>query len=171
MQHRYVFADERETFAKKRTGAKNYSNEWIGSLYWDETVGVYQPATHIEGAMQKAASNFIIRGRGKKTYRDLFKSSVFVYPENIPHGMNGSPEKLLESGKLFIHKALVRVNRSGVERLRPMLKNWTLSFEVQVLDDQIDAETVKQILEYAGRCVGIGDFRPRFGRFTVTEFK
>lgn len=171
LQHRYLFKDEKDQMAKKSAGRKDYSSEWKTAMYWDDTIGMYEPSNHLEGAMQKAASNFQIPGKGKKTYKDLFKSSVFVTPENIQFGLNGSPDKLVESGKLHIHRALVRVNRAGVERLRPMLKSWSLSFELQVLEDQIEPDAVKQILEYAGRYVGIGDYRPKYGRFTVSKLK
>jgi hypothetical protein len=43
-----------------------------------------------------------ITGKGKKTYKDLFKSAVFVTPDYIPTGLKGSPGKLLESGKLTV---------------------------------------------------------------------
>jgi hypothetical protein len=171
LQHRYRFADEIEESAKKRSGKKDYSLEWKSALYWDDLKGIVQPATHLEGAMIKAATSFIIPGRGKKTYKDLFRSAVFVSPDFIPHGLKGTPEKLVEQGKIVIDRRLVRVNNSGVERLRPMLKDWTLEFTIEIQDDQIAKDVVKQILEHAGRYIGIGDFRPKYGRFTITRFE
>ena len=171
LQHRYRFADEIEESAKRRSGKKDYSMEWRASLYWDDVVGIVQPATHLEGCLIKAATSFIIPGRGKKSYKDLFKSAVFVTPDYIPHGLKGLPEKLVEQGKLFIDKRLVRVNNSGVERLRPMLKNWSLEFIIEISDEQVSRDTVKQILEHGGRYIGIGDYRPKFGRFTVVKFE
>ncbi|MBI5788545.1 MAG: hypothetical protein HZA78_06810 [Candidatus Schekmanbacteria bacterium] len=171
LQHRYVFTDEKEEAAKKRSGKKDYSEEWKSALYWDNELGVIQPAGHLEAAMIKAAVNFQIVGKGKKTYKDLFKSAVFVSPDYIPHGLKGSKEDLVQEGRLTIDKRLVRVNNSGVERLRPMLKNWLLEFMIEIHDEQISADTVHQVLEHAGRYVGIGDFRPKFGRFSVVKFE
>jgi hypothetical protein len=171
LQHRYVFTDEKEGAAKKKSGKRDYSEEWKLALYWDNALGVMQPATHLEAAMIKAAVNFQIVGRGKKTYKDLFKSAVFVAPDYIPHGLKGSKESLVEEGKITIDKRLVRVSNSGVERLRPMLKNWSLEFTIEIHDEQISADTVHQVLEHAGRYVGIGDFRPKFGRFSVISFE
>lgn len=170
LQHRYRFADEVEEAAKKRSGKKDYSLEWKAALYWSDDQGVIQPAVHIESAMIKAATNFIISGRGKKTYKDLFKSAVFVTPDFIPHGLKGTPEKLVEQGKILIDRRLVRVNNSGVERLRPLIKDWSLAFAVEIHDEQIAKDTVKQVLEFAGRYIGIGDYRPKFGRFTIVSF-
>ena len=171
MQHRYVFKDELAQKTQKKTGAKDYRDEWKTVLHWDDVIGVFEPASHIEGALIKAAVNFQITGKGKKTYKDLFKSAVFVTPDYIPHGLKGCPEKLLESGKLTVDKRLVRVNNSGVERMRPMLRNWSLEFDIEVYDPQIPREVVKEVLDLAGKQYGIGDFRPRYGRFMVTRFE
>jgi hypothetical protein len=161
LQHRYVFKDELDEKATKKTGCKDYSDEWKKSLYYDEKIGIYQPASHIESAMIKAAVNFQIPGKGKKTYKDLFKSAVFVSPECIPHNKK-EPD--------FIDKRLVRVNGSGVERLRPAFKDWILEFNIQVYDEQLDNDVVLQVLTHAGRFIGIGDFRPRYGRFSIEKF-
>jgi len=35
----------------------------------------------------------------------------------------------------------------------------------------LDDVTLRQILEKAGNFIGVGDFRPKFGRFEVVEFE
>lgn len=162
LQHRYRFKDELEEKAVKKSGARDYSEEWRASLYVDESGGIYEPASHIEGAIVRAAVNFQIAGRSKKTYRELVKSAVFVSPDAIPLGKK-EPD--------FIHKARVIVNRSAVERLRPAFRVWELSFSIQVLDDQLGKEVLQQILQHAGQYQGIGDYRPRYGRFRVAQFE
>jgi len=42
---------------------------------------------------------------------------------------------------------------------------------LNVLDDQISVDTVQEVLALAGKTVGIGDYRPRFGRFRVSQFE
>ncbi len=57
-------------------------------------------------------------------------------------------------------------------RVRPTFKpGWKLDFEITVLDDQILHNVLNEVLSLAGRTVGVGDFRPRFGRFMVTRFE
>lgn len=163
LQNRYEMTPaEDDNKALRKVGVPNRKDDWKKALYINDEIGIYQPAAHIEGAMIKAAVNFQIVGKGKKTYRDLFKSSVFVSPEFIPHG---KPEPD------FIDRRLVRVNNSAVDRQRPGFKNWALEFEIQVMEDQINKEVVRQVLEHAGRQVGIGDFRPRYGRFAIERFE
>lgn len=173
LQHRYLFKDEAEVFSKKKSGSKDYSEEWRKALYWNPDVGLFQPATHVEGALIRAASNFQITGRGKKTYKDLIKSTVFVKPDIIPYGHERlDPDALLERGIILIHRAICVVQRARVERLRPLLPvGWRLSFTIELHDEQMPKEVVKEILDYSGKFVGIGDWRPRHGRFQVVRFE
>lgn len=162
MQHRYNMqkvAGLKPT--ARRVGEVDYSDYWKKALYFDEALGIYQPANHIEGAMIKAAVNFQITGKGKKTYKDLFRSAVFVSPDYIPHNKFEPDE---------IDTRLVKVNNSAIERQRPMLKDWSLDFDIQILEEQIHEDVVRQVLDHAGRYIGIGDFRPRYGRFAVAKF-
>lgn len=65
----------------------------------------------------------------------------------------------------------VKVGQSKVMRTRPIFENWKLRFTVSVLEDQANAETVRQWIEDAGKLVGMCDWRPRYGRFAVTKFE
>jgi hypothetical protein len=50
-----------------------------------------------------------------------------------------------------------------------MFRNWSTSFEAQVDTAIMSPEDFDEILHKAGNMVGLGDFRPRFGRFTATK--
>jgi hypothetical protein len=162
--------EEPNETSKKKSGVIDYSQEWIKSLYWNEEIGIYQPAIHIEGAMIKAATNFQIPGKRGKTYKDIFKSAVFVRPDYIPFGMKGEPKKLLEQGKFDVDLRPVVVQKSRVERARPMFRNWGLKLQIEIQDEQVPEEVIKEVLDHAGKFCGIGDFRPRYGRFQVVYF-
>lgn len=169
LHHKYTLKGEVD--APKRSGKPDYSQEWLEALYWSDEIGVYQPASHIEGAMIKAAVNFQIPGRGKKTYKDIVKSAVFTRPDYIPFGMTGNPEKLQQEGKFDLDCRAVIVNRGRVERIRPIFRDWGLKFQLEICDDQISDAALKDILDHAGKYCGIGDYRPRFGRFMTVEFR
>jgi hypothetical protein len=174
LQHRYPMP-EFETMGKgnrKQSGAIDYSQEWRTYFYATPEGDIYQPSSHFDGALVKAAGAFKVTGKRGATYKELFKASVFVAPEKIMFGMK-IPEKLDTDGDkpLYIDLRPVVVQRARITRMRPAFApGWKLSFEIQVIDDQINAETVQDILTYAGKAVGVGDNRPRFGRFTVTSF-
>lgn len=160
LQNRFVGEEES---VSERTGVVDRSEDWKQALYIDEKIGIYEPSEHIWGSMIRAASNFQIPGRGKKTYKDLIKSGLVIEPDKIPLGKKEPDE---------IDKRPVVVRGSRIIRQRPMMKEgWKLTFTIGILDEQLPLEAVKRILEYSGQYIGIGDYRPRFGRFEVTEFE
>ena len=175
MQNRFPLPDfeNLNKGGKMTTGEKDRSQEWKECFYVTPEGDIYQPATHFEAAMVKAAANFKIAGRRGKTYKDLFKGNIFVNPDAILHGIK-SPETLdADADKsLYLDVRPVVIQRARIPRVRPCFKpGWKLEFEISVLDDEIPANVVNEVLILAGRTVGIGDFRPRFGRFMVTHFE
>ncbi len=147
--------DKKLTDDEKRTVAKEYLYLEKGKLS--------QPAIHIESTMQKASTQFKMAGNGKKTYKELVKGGVFVFPDMIPHKYQ---KWEVDS------RAVVNPSTGGRKMCyRPCLDKWELEFELQVNDDRADAEVIKQMLEHAGAYIGIGSYRPRFGRFEVVSFK
>jgi len=175
MQHRYPLPDlaSMSKGGKKSTGEKDYSQEWREYLYVNAAGHIYQPSSHIEGAMIKAAVGFKVTGKRGKTYKDLFSANVFVDPVEILHGVD-APEELDADGDkvLYLDMRPVVVSRQRVVRLRPTFKSgWELSFTINVIDDEVPENVVNDVLLLAGKTVGIGDFRPKFGRFMVTRFE
>lgn len=66
----------------------------------------------------------------------------------------------------------VVIQRSGVNRVRPAMRaGWTATFEIMVLlPEYIGRADLNDTISAAGRLVGVGDFRPTFGRFQITKF-
>lgn len=157
------FAEEKAEEVIKRVSGVRVPEEVAVSLYILPDGKIYQPASHIEATMIKAAANFNITGKGKKTYKDLAKSSIFVEPDAIIHE--------IQTYDIDKRPVVNPTTRGRVIRARPILREWALNFKLKVLDDQFPREVVKSILDYAGTAVGIGDYRPRFGRFIVTKFE
>ena len=124
---------------------------------------IVQPAICIERAMVQASSSIKMQGSGKKTYKELFMGSVFVRPEFIEH----------QNQNWKVHKCTVVIpaTKGRINRYRPVLDRWALNFVIEILDDRIKSDVLKLILDEAGRTKGIGDWRPRYGRFIVTKFE
>jgi len=159
LHHRFPI-EKQTSKTKKATGtAKDYKKEAEESLYRDEKGRIVQPTSHIEGALVKAGTSFMLKG--KKTYKDLLKSSVFVEEEFVP----------LDYEEWVTDARPVTVQRSRVVRHRPRFDKWACEFNLTVVEDDIREDTLKEILEHAGKFVGIGDFRPKFGRFVVEGFE
>ena len=176
IQHRFPMPDL-STLSKggqKSTGAKDYTQEWREYFYADGDGQIYQPSSHIEGALVKAAVNFKVTGKRGKSYKDLFSANIVVDPERIPHAGFTVPEELGTDGDqpLYLDVRPVLVQRARVVRIRPAFKaGWELAFDIQCLDDEVQPDLLQDVLALAGKTVGIGDYRPKFGRFSVTHFE
>lgn len=160
LQHRFSTPEEDPKWIEQ-TGLRDFSKEILLALYVDDKGNPYQPADHILGAMTKAAVDFKIPGKGKKTYKELILSALFIQPEAIPHKIK----------EWVIDRRRVIIQRASIIRERPRFDEWELSFEIDITDEQLPVDAVRKILEHAGNRKGLGDFRPRFGRFMVSEFK
>ena len=139
----------------------NASDEEIAELVIYKTPDgeVYQPGEHIERSLQKAGVQF--KYKGKKTYLDFIKSGVFVRPDVLIH----------KNQKWEVDKRAVVIQRSRIMRIRPIMNEWELDFELEVINPDIDLKKLNEILVYAGQYIGIGDYRPKYGRFIVTKYK
>lgn len=164
LQHK--FADGEEVSKKgsgKKVAAADYSKEELEYLYlMPDGKTIYQPASHLEGSMIKAANSFQIKGHKGKRYTERVKAFIRVEPDQVPH----------KNQTWHVDTRSVIIQRSRVLRRRPCFPDWSLEFQVRILDEEaIAPEMAHEILEYAGRYIGIGDYRPRYGLFEVTEWK
>ena len=66
----------------------------------------------------------------------------------------------------------VVIQRSAITRVRPaMRKGWRATVELMVsVPEYIDPTFLQQIITKAGLLVGVGDFRPTYGRFGISNF-
>lgn len=166
LQHRFKI-DDVQTPAKKRNLAAE-EDDVEGYLYRLPDGTIYQPALHFIASMKRAGIKFKIPGQNRTTYKNLIGCGmVIIEPDAIPHKN--------QNWEIDI-RAIVNPNTRGRRaKKRPCFKNWTLQFTIEYDENEIDFGHIKQILDYAGRYVGIGDFRPEkggpFGRFLVSEFK
>ena len=158
LMNRFDDAAHPENESKKKQKVYKDKEEAEARLYLDNKENLVQPAIHFESAMIKAAAAF--KFEGKKTYKDAFKGGIFVRPDLIVH----------KNQKWEIDRKPVIVQRARIMRARPRLDEWELDFSIDVIDERIADHVVKEVLEYTGLYVGVGDMRPRFGRLEVTNF-
>ena len=146
----------------KRVATTDYSKEEFQKLYLTKDKMVYEPANHIEGCLTKAATEFFIKGHKGKRYTDRIKAFIDVQPLEIVHKV--------QEWHADTRSAVVQ--RGRVVRRRPCFNDWALDFSIVIKDPEaVPPETLQEILEYGGRYVGIGDYRPKFGLFEVTKWQ
>ena len=158
LHHRFPEEDFGESKVTRAKAKYNPDEEARKALYADNGQ-TYQPANHLERSMYAAAKGFKVAGRRGKSYGSLFESSIRVTPERIPL-----------TGAWVVDKTPVVVKQARIIRYRPRFDRWELEFQIEVASNDIDKATLKEILDTAGATVGIGDWRPKFGRFIVTKF-
>lgn len=100
----------------------------------------------------------------RKSAMDLFKAGVVSLTPLATLGTDSWD---------YLDTRRVTVQRAGVNRTRPaMRQGWTVELEFQILTPEyIDSALFQDVLNTAGRLVGVGDFRPTYGRFFVAKYE
>lgn len=134
--------------------------EWFGSMYQDSAGVISISADMLLG--------LLIGGAKKNKNGVEAKAGVFETQGFYPLVFEGPKdlEKLYADGR-FCDYRLVVVNRGRVMRSRPVFKKWSVDVSLIVDEDIIERRLVLQALTQAGERIGLGDYRPRFGRFSV----
>lgn len=99
----------------------------------------------------------------RKSAMDLFKAGVIALEALCSLGVKDWD---------YVDRRRVTIQRSAITRHRPALDTgWKAEFLLQcLLPEYIPADILNESVQAAGRLVGIGDFRPSFGRFQVVSF-
>lgn len=104
------------------------------------------------------------------------KMSLFVLPDGFDKDEGTPLVRLLSDKKPERTESLVRNDNGGADiHIRPMWRDWGADITVEFDADMITAESVVNLLDRAGRQVGVGEGRPfsknsvgqGWGTFTV----
>lgn len=136
--------------------------EWYAGLYTNENGQIIIPAENLEATFIAAAK--------KTKMGTVAKSAIWVNSDSVLiHPMaHCSVDEMWQSGSMVFRKA-VKVSMAKVMRTRPIIKEWSCEVEIDYDQLQLNKQQLLGILNDAGKMVGIGDWRPRFGRFNVEE--
>jgi len=138
-------------------------SEWLSSLYYSDDIGVYIP-------MQNIRKSLIEGARFNKLGKHVERGVVFMDSRSkLKYSGPKDPEKLWESGK-FTDARSVRVSQARLIRFRPIFTEWqTEDIEILFNPAVIDNADIMAAWTNAGNMVGLGDYRPLFGKYTVEE--
>lgn len=135
--------------------------EWHAGLYVDKDGDLIIPSTLIEASIQDGAK--------KSKLGKAFKSAVFINDDaKLDIGTKKKASELWGDDQYRDVRG-VRVGQSRVMRTRPVFNQWKCSFVLHFDDEQVNEADVVRAMEDAGSKSGLGDFRPRFGRFEIVE--
>lgn len=134
--------------------------EWAGGMYFDSEIGPYIPGDNIWRA--------IYDGSRKQKKGPRVKEGVLITTNINPLQYTGPRDQdHMWQDENFRHHSSVKVGTSRTTRCRPHFRSWTVDANGIVDTSILDVEELRQIADIAGSIIGLGDWRPRFGRFTA----
>ena len=164
MFHRWSCeAVEAKANAAKGSKAKK-EDDWESYLYRNAAGEIAIPGEYLRQAIIEAAKYRQDPRSPRKSAKDLFKAAVISLTELATTGAS-EPD--------YLDRRRVCVMRAAVTRVRPALNaGWSATFQLMVqTPEYISPQTLNGVIVDAGRLVGLGDFRPSYGRFVVSKFK
>lgn len=140
--------------------------EWEAGLYHDSALGPYIPSANVEICLRDAGK---ITRQGTAVTRGVIVSEdklPLVYTG--PRGTNGHGTQELWDAN---YKDIRRVGnqQNSIMRCRPMFPSWSIKVPILLEPSILDRRDLLELADRAGRMIGLGDYRPRFGRFTVED--
>jgi hypothetical protein len=151
--------------SKKVTGARTESD--IEEKLYKEDQKILLPSVYIKNSLVEAGKQFKIIGKGKSTYSKIIASTVDINPFMIEM-KNGAME-------VFRISAVNPMTKGRMMTERPKFIKWSAEFEIFLNDPAVPLSVINEVLEHAGKYVGVGDWRPEkkgmFGKFMITSFK
>lgn len=149
--------------AKKGSAAKKTDNV-ESYVYRNDDGELCLPGEYLRGAIVGAAKFRQDPRSPRKSAMDLFKAGIISLTPLATLGAKDWD---------YLDRRRVVVQRNGVTRVRPAMRaGWKA--EVQFLvntPEYIDQALLLDVVGTAGRLIGVGDFRPTYGRFNVTKFE
>ncbi|MFF4848783.1 hypothetical protein [Streptomyces sp. NPDC001194] len=133
--------------------------EFLGGLYYDPDAGPFVPGDNIQRCLVDAAK---LTRSGRQVTRGVFISTD-INPVAY-RGPRDPAELWLDEN--FRHRKSVKVGMSRVMRTRPMFQQWAVEADGELDETELNLEELQEIADAAGTRIGLGDWRPRFGRFT-----
>lgn len=142
--------------AKKTDDVESY-------LYRDAAGHIAIPGEYLRQSVIEAAKYRQDPRSPRKCAKDLFKAAIISLTDLASTGVV-EPD--------YLDRRRVCVQRAAVTRVRPALNaGWSATFQMMVqTPEYISPQTLNAVIADAGRLVGVGDFRPSYGRFVVTSF-
>jgi hypothetical protein len=151
---------------RKTSGVANDEEEWKRFLYRADGTGrLGHPSSALESLFVKAARDF--KADKRRTMAEIAKATMFCNETLFEIVGKTGPDRVNRS-------SVVNPNTRGRGfRYRPEFDaGWIGRVSITIADLELMPEPrAKEILEHGGRLIGIGDWRPKFGRFIVTKWK
>ena len=134
--------------------------EFLAALYLDKD-GPILPPNMIDA--------MLVAGAKKSKEGQVAKSGCFCL--NVARLNYTGPRTADEmwADESFRFSAIVRVGMARVSRTRPIFREWSADVRLHVEPSLVNIARVDEWFNVAGTQIGLGDWRPQYGRFTVAR--
>lgn len=162
--HRWNCESVESKSKAKKGSAEKKSDDVESYVYRNDKGELCIPGEYLRGAIIAAAKFQQDPRSPRKSAADLFKAAIVSLTELSSLGVKDWD---------YLDKRRVCIQRNAITRCRPAMKEgWTASFILQVqLPEYVDDQLLNSTIQAAGRLIGLADFRPSYGRFSVTRFE
>jgi len=136
--------------------------KFLGSLYYDDSVGIYWPGINLWASLRDGAK---LSKRGQQIIR-----GAIVLEEFMPLKYKGpkEPEKLYKD-PMFVDVRSGVLSGRRVMTCRPIFREWECEATIVYDSGIVNHDDLISIANDAGQFSRMGTFRQRFGRYTVEE--
>jgi len=173
VMHNGVLADPRNEIVrqmKKISGKRAKTDadydelarlEWRGSLYLQDGEPCI-PGYVLEAMLVGRGGAARKQKKGKQAAAGLYILNDFPLEYEGPR----DPGELWELEQFRLVRA-VRIQSSRVMRTRPIFNEWAATVEVTFNPELVNEAEAEHWMKIGGEQVGLMDWRPKYGRFTV----
>lgn len=148
--------------------------EWLGCLYTTEPIVFRREGNKvlvendslicIDGEM---LTRCLVQSAGRREVA-AFKAGVFCDGMfQLKVDGKGATTRRCFLDPRYQYTRPAKIGTSKIMRTRPRFDAWSVDVEVSFLPELVTRRDVEDALQRAGSIKGIGDWRPRFGRFTA----
>lgn len=160
LMNRYPMEDTGEM--KNMTPAEQAE---IAAYRTPDTGELYVPGTAVLRCLVSAAA--FSKGKGRASAQKPAAACLMIDSEYLKLGA--------KDYEIDSRPVVISATRGRIVRHRPRLDSWAVEFSLDYDTELLSANTVREIVDNAGKRVGLLDFRPAckgpFGRFVVTKWK
>ena len=155
----------KEISGKRKKSDKDYEDmarlEWEAGFYFDKDMKPCWPGQNIKRMILDAAKK---SKEGPLAKTGVIVSGLFPILYQGPKDVEG-----MWNDDNFRIAAKVKVQQSSVIRTRPIFPEWRLKFTVMTNSEIVNKNQVKQWITTAGQIIGLSDWRPDYGQFSVVS--
>lgn len=164
--HRWSNEDVAEKSAAKKNSKVKKTDNLEAYVFRNDDGLLCLPSEYIRMSLINSAKYDQHPQKPRASAYELFKAGIICSPILCP--LNGGI-----SSWDYEDKRRVVIQRAAITRTRPALKEgWTCRIEItSLLPDLLDFDFIHRALVRAGMLIGVADFRPTYGRFSVTNFQ